>query len=52
MSSDEQFVDDREAAVPETNLDAAKEDKMAEESEVTGKVSQGEYSTNLVGPKC
>lgn len=42
MSSadDKNFVDS--AAVPETNINAEKEDRLAEESEATGKVSKGE----------
>ena len=41
MSSDEAFVSESERAVDYTNLDAAKEDRIAEESETTGKVSKG-----------
>lgn len=39
--SDQEFIDNQ-AEIPETNLDAAKEDQMAEESEATGVVSQQE----------
>lgn len=42
MSSDEVFVSKTDRAVDYTNLDASKEDRMAEESEATGKVSKGE----------
>jgi len=41
MSSDAEFIDSQ-AEVAETNLDVGKEDKMAEESGVTGKVSADE----------
>jgi hypothetical protein len=35
------FVNKNEE-IPETNLDVEKEDRLAEESEVTGKISRGE----------
>ncbi|ORX37195.1 hypothetical protein BD324DRAFT_650802 [Kockovaella imperatae] len=41
MSSDDQFIDKQED-IADTNLDVEKEDKQAEESEVTGKVSSDE----------
>jgi hypothetical protein len=43
MSSDEAFVTESDRAVDYTNLDAAKEDRLAEESETTGKISKGEF---------
>ena len=42
--SDQEFIDNQ-AEIPETNLDATKEDQLAEESETTGVVSQREPSS-------
>ncbi|KAK8858807.1 hypothetical protein IAR55_003037 [Kwoniella newhampshirensis] len=44
--SDANFVDNQ-ADIAETNIDASKEDRIAEESEATGKISQGMSSTSL-----
>ena len=48
MSSEEAFVSESEQAVEYTNVDAAKEDRMAEESEATGKVSKGKQSSRTI----
>jgi hypothetical protein len=40
-ASDAQFLN-KNADISETNIDAGKEDRLAEESEATGKISQGE----------
>lgn len=40
MSSNDNFVDSA-AEVPETNINAEKEDRLAEESEATGKIPKG-----------
>ncbi|WVQ65314.1 hypothetical protein V866_003427 [Kwoniella sp. B9012] len=42
MSSDEAFVSTADANVPETNLNVAAEDRAAEESEATGRISKEE----------
>lgn len=43
MSSEELFVPKEDRNVPYSNVDADKEDKMAEESEATGQVSKGVF---------
>ncbi|KAK4688369.1 hypothetical protein P7C73_g1742, partial [Tremellales sp. Uapishka_1] len=40
-NTDSSFVD-KAAEIPETNIDADKEDRLAEESEATGKISKDE----------
>ena len=44
MSSDEEFVSASDAAVPETNINAEKEDQLAEKSEQTGEIPKGTLS--------
>nr|XP_031864429.1 uncharacterized protein CI109_000343 [Kwoniella shandongensis]KAA5531501.1 hypothetical protein CI109_000343 [Kwoniella shandongensis] len=41
--SDSNFVDNK-ADIAETNIDASREDRLAEESEATGKISKDEVA--------